>query len=465
MDFPPEFQAVLDGLHRQIATLLAENAELRRRLGLDSSNSGKPPSSDGLKKKPRVAGSLRGVSGKPGGGQAGHKGDTLRQVQEVDVVSRHEAASCATCRAALDATMVVGVERRQVFDLPAPRLEVTEHRALVYGCPGCGTTTKAAFPEGVVSAAQYGPRVRAAAVYLNVQQLIPEDRVAATMADLFAAARLCGASVARWCGARARELAPLKARIGALLDHAPVRHLDETGLRVAGKLAWLHVACTPDLTHYRVSPKRGALPATLVRGVVVHDHFKAYYSQMPDLAHALCNAHHLRELKGLIEIEKEPWATKMFRLLLHAARAVRAARTRGETALAEHRVRRIRNLYRAILARGLAFHQAMPPLEKRARGRRAKRIGHNLLVRLRDFEADTLRFLVDFDVPFTNNEAERDIRMTKVKAKISGGFRTIQGADTFATIRSVVSTARKRGWHVLDTLAAPADCLLPRLLA
>ncbi len=193
-----------------------------------------------------------------------------------------------------------GVERRQVFDLPERLIEVTEHQASVYCCAACGGETKAEFPAGVASAAQYGERIRAAAVYLNVHQLIPEDRVAEAMHDLFGALRLCSDSVANWVRGKAAALAPVAAHIAALAAAAPVRCLDETGFRVAGKGHWLHTIATETLTHYRVSAKRGEMPDGLVGGVAVHDGFKSY-SGLTEVGHALCNAHHLRELKALVE--------------------------------------------------------------------------------------------------------------------------------------------------------------------
>ena len=199
-------------------------ADLRRQLDKNSSNSNKPPSSDGLKKPPRIAGSLRGKSGKRSGGQAGHAGDTLKPVAKPDVVERHEAEACRHCLAGLTSAMVTGVEKRQVFDVPEPRLEVTEHQAMIYRCPYCRGQTTASFPEGVISPAQYGPRVRAVSVYLNVQQLIPEDRVAQAMADLFGAATLCPDSVVAWGKRKAEEFEAVAARIAALVAQACVRH-------------------------------------------------------------------------------------------------------------------------------------------------------------------------------------------------------------------------------------------------
>jgi transposase len=478
MELSPELNELIEGLRREIATLKQEvvglrqenaalkqeNADLRRQLGKDSHNSSKPPSSDGLGKKPRIAGSLRGASGKKSGGQVGHKGDTLRQTDTPDIIKQHKASCCAHCQANLTAAMKSGVEKRQIFDLPEPRLEVTEHQAHIYTCGRCHNTTRAAFPEDVSSPVQYGSRIKAASIYLNARQLIPEDRVAEVMSDLFGAELLCPASVASWSAAKAEELNPFVDHIAALADRAAVRHLDETGFRVGGKLQWLHTVSTLAFTHYRVSETRGEITTTLVGGIIVHDHFKPYFT-LPGVEHASCNAHHLRELKALIEIEMEPWAKRMFRLLLKANNAVHRAIDHGESVLAERIKRRILRLYDAIVALGLAFHEQLPPLIKRSgtRGRQPRRPGHNLLIRLRDYKDDVLRFLCDLTVPFTNNLAEQDIRMMKVKMKISGCFRTLAGAETFVTLRSVISTARKQGWNILKTLATPHKTLIAAL--
>jgi transposase len=450
-------------LRRENAELRERIAELERRLNKNSSNSSKPPSSDGLKKPPRTQ-SLRGKSGKKSGGQVGHKGGTLNQVAHPDRVEPHEAAYCRHCQAGLTRAMIVDVAKRQVFDLPEPRLEVTEHRASIYNCAECGRRTTADFPEGVSSPARYGPRVEAVAVYLNVQQLIPEDRLAQAMQDLFGAVRLCPASIVAWGKKKAVEWEGVAAHIAALVAKAPVRNLDETGFRVGGKLQWLHTASTPALTSYRVTEKRGDVTEGLEGGVIVHDHFKPYYS-LPGLAHALCNAHHLRELQALIEIEKEPWARQMRDVLVDGVKAVREAVAEGATALTNAVRGSLLGRHKNIVRRGLAFHREQRPLSRAAgaRGRTALRPGHNLLNRLHQFRCDVLRFLNDFTVPFTNNQAERDLRMMKVKMKISGSFRTMAGAKRFARLRSVVSTARKQGWNILETLTAPPAILIWRL--
>src|SRR5271168_3259555 len=484
MTCPAEFQVLIDGLRDDLEDVRRENAairdedgclrrenaelrekvaELERRLNKNSSNSSKPPSSDGLKKPPRTK-SLRGKSGKKSGGQVGHEGRTLKQVANPDRIEPHAAHCCRYCQAGLTPAMVTDVAKRQVFDLPEPRLEVTEHRASIYRCAECGRRTTADFPEGVSSPAQYGPRVKAVAIYLNVQQLIPEDRVAQAMQDLFGAGRLCPASLVAWGKKKAVEWAGVAAQIGALVAKAPVRNLDETGFRVGGKLQWLHTASTPALTLYRVTEKRGEVTEGLEGGVIVHDHFKPYYS-LPGVEHALCNAHHLRELKALIEIEKEPWAPQMRDVLVDAVRAVHEAVAQGATALTDAVRGSLLRRYKNIIRRGLAFHREQPPLTRAAgaRGRTPLRPGHNLLNRLHQFRCDVLRFLHDFGVPFTNNQGERDLRMMKVKMKISGGFRTMAGAKRFTGLRSVVSTARKQGWNILETLTAPPATLIWRL--
>jgi transposase len=458
MSLPADVETLIETLRREVAALRAENAELRRRLGLDSSNSSKPPSSDGLGKKPRVLSSLRTRSGRPSGGQKGHKGDTLRQVAEPDAVVEHHALACRGCGAQLGAGSVVAKEKRQVFDLPERLLQVTEHRVCVHACPHCRTQTRAAFPEGVVSPAQYGERVRAAAVYLNAQQLIPEERTAQVLSDLFGAAA-CSASVADWARAKAQALEPVYRALAASVATAPVRCLDETGLRIAGKTAWLHTASTPTHTFYRAGEPRSAVLACQ-GGVAVHDHWRAYYG-LDGVDHAFCNAHLLRELQAVCEFDKEPWAEALRATLLDANEAVRQAKAQGASALASETIAAFERRYWAAVREGLALHRNLPAFDPSTnpKKRKKQRPAHNLLLRFKTYKEATLRFLVNFEVPFTNNLAEQDLRMMKVKAKISGGFRTLAGAVDFARLRSVISTARKQGLNVFNALALNPDSL------
>jgi transposase len=463
-----ELIALIAALQAENAALKARLAELERQLGLNSSNSGKPPSSDGLKKPARVT-SLRERSGKKPGGQKGHKGETLQQATDPNEVVDHYPPSCARCGVGLDPKTSVGHRARQVFDLPQPQpLVVTEHRAHGCECPDCGTITNARFPDGVNAPVQYGARMTAFVIYLLHYQLLPENRLAALMADLFGV-KLATATIARMSHTCAERLQGFVATVRDLVAGAPVKHMDETGFRIGGKTQWLHVASTALLTFYRVCARRGSLLANVV-GIVVHDHWKPYYT-MPGVLHALCNAHHLRELKALVDIEKEDWARKMQHLLRRACHAANLARERG-VLLKPPLIACIEWRYDAIVAEGLAFHAAQAPLARAAsksggnrRGRAPRRTGHNLLLRFATRKQDTLRFLHDPSVPFTNNEAERDGRMMKLRQKISGGFRSLQGAIDFAIIRSFLSTARKQGWNVVEALSRDPSTLAKSLRA
>jgi transposase len=269
------------------------------------------------------------------------------------------------------------------------------------------------------------------------------------MRDLFGVS-LVPATIARMSRSCADRLQSFVDAVRAEVCRAKVKHLDETGFRLGSKTQWLHIASTALLTFYRVCAERGSLLAGVV-GIIIHDHWKPYYT-MKDVLHALCNAHHLRELKALIELDHEDWARKMQILLRRACHAVNLARERG-IPLKPRLIARIERRYDAIVAEGLAFHQRLPPLRRaQRRGIKPRREGHNLLWRLDQRRGDVLRFLHDPSVPFTNNQAEGDARMMKLRQKISGGFRVQASADDFAIIRSVLSTARKQGWNILQTL-------------
>lgn len=444
-----------------IVALLERIEELERRLGLNSANSGKPPSSDGFKKPSRVN-NQREKTGRQSGGQAGHEGTTLRQVATPDKVIDHCPPVCRGCGAALSVEQTRGHQKRQVFDIAKPVVQVTEHRAHSCGCPACGTETHAAFPAEVTAATHYGATVEALVVYLQAWQLIPEDRLAELMTDVFGV-DLATSTIAAMGQRKAQEFAGLAAHIEQQVKHAAVKHLDETGYRVAGVLQWLHVASTVLLTCYRTSAKRGAMLAS-VRGIIVHDFWRPYLA-MIGVTHALCNAHHLRELKALMDIEKEPWARALHRFLRQTCHAANLARAQPRS-LSPRFLAWLSARYDRIVAQGFAFHESQPPLGAglpTRRGRIRRRTGHNLLLRLRDHKEATLRFLSDPTVPFTNNQAERDLRMMKVRQKISGGFRSDTGVQTFATLRMVLSTARKQGWNIFATLTTPPTILTQNL--
>jgi transposase len=407
--------------------------------------------------------SLRERSGKKPGGQKGHPGKTLSRTENPDATIDHFPVTCSGRGGALTGAAATGHTARQVFDLPEPQpLIVSEHRAHACVCGRCGTETRAAFPEDVTAPVQYGARLAAVVVCLLHYQLLPEQRLATLMADLFGVHLVTAtiAGMSRSCAVRFGGFAT------AVRDHvavAPVKHMDETGFRIAGKTRWLHIASTIWLTFYRVTPKRGSLMENVL-GIVVHDHWKPYYT-LKGVLHALCNAHHLRELQALIDIEKEDWARKMQRLLRRACHAANLAGEQGAT-LSHRFTALIERCYDAILTEGFAFHEAQPALISTARkrnGRVPRRTGHNLLRRLHGRKLDVLRFLSDPTVPFTNNLAERDGRMMKLRQRISGGFRSFEGAEDFAVIRSLLSTARKQGWDILQALASRPDHLIALL--
>ena len=440
---------------------------LERRLGLNSRNSGQPPSSDGLKKPAaeRRTRSLRGKTGRKPGGQAGHKGKTLCRTASPDRVEEHVPSSCRGCGASLSSASPVGHPvARQVFDLPEPRpLEVTEHRGHARRCGCCGEVTRAAFPAGVSAPAQYGRRLADAAVWLRHAQFLPERRLSEVMAVLFGA-RVSPATLAAMSRRAAGRLRCAAAHIQELAaSKARVKHLDETGLRVGGRTRWLHAICTPLLAAYRVSERRGAVPAG-VSGVAVHDHWQCYWP-MAGVEHALCNAHRLRELQALVEFDKEDWARRLQRLLLRAWRVARIARER-DIGVPARLLARLARGYDRLLVEAMAFHESQPPLSPPRPGRRGapkRRKGHNLALRLHERKDETLRFLTDPQVPFTNNEAERDLRMMKLRQKISGGFRSRTGADDFAVLRTIIATAQKHGRDVVKALTGTSDSLIENI--
>jgi transposase len=456
-------------MRRENAALSARVAELERRLGLNSATSSKPPSSDGLAKKPPRTRSLRRRSNKAAGGQKGHPGKTLRKVDKPDDIVDHIPTRCAGCGAALAATPGTDYDARQVFDLPAPQpLLVTEHRAHRCRCAGCGAQTKAAFPAAVSAPVQYGERIAAVIVYLSAFQFVPLARLAGLMADLFGVS-LSRASIEQMSRRAGQRLVGFAETVRQLILDAPVKHLDETGFRIVKTLRWLHIAATTCLTYYRIGTDRGDMLGG-VSGIVVHDHWGSYF-KMPGVEHALCNAHHLRELQALIEIEKEDWARQMQTLLRRACHVGHLARDRQQVPT-QRLIDLIGRRYDANMASAIAFHEALPaPSTKLKRdgtpraGRRKRRVGHNLALRLIAHKVAVLRFLANPDVPFTNNQAERDGRMMKLKQKISGCFRSVEGAHDFMVIRTLVGTARKRGWGVIQSLMRDPKELIAQLHA
>jgi transposase len=463
-----ELQARNLMLEQQNALLTVRVADLERRLGLDSSNSSKPPSSDGPGQAPRRTQSLRERGLKQPGGQPGHPGKHLKRSEQVDHTIIHRPASCGRCRTSLGGELLDLVSRRQVFDLPAPApLLVTEHQLYRCKCSGCGAFTAGSFPPEVRAPVQYGARLAAVVTYLSAGQFLPEDRLGQILTDLFGVTISAG-TIGQMIVRAASRTQDFAAAVCEQIRRAPVKHLDETGFWVGAKPQWLHVAGTAGingLVHYRVSPRRGEV-LTQAAHIVVHDHWTSYF-QMSGVTHALCNAHHLRELTALVDIEGEAWARRMrglLRCLCHEVNLMPERPADQTGALRPNRIRAAEWLYDRIVNAGIAWHEALPALPRDIkRGRIRRRTGHNLLLRLKSLKEAVLLFLHNPAVPFTNNEAERDARMMKLRQKISGGFRTSQGADNFATLRTLIGTARKRGWDMLETLSSCPTQLIHKI--
>jgi transposase len=436
-------------LEALVVELRSQLAELQARLDGNSRNSSRPPSSDGLSKPPGdpKKRSLRRRSGRKQGGQDGHQGARLEPAATPDEQVEHRPERCEGCNGDLaDAEALVGGESRQVFDLPqGALLRVVEHVAARRRC-GCGRVSSGEFPAGVGAPTQYGPGVRALGVYLCVFQHLPYDRAAQALADIAGAAVSTG-TLTTWITVAAGGLCDFDERLRGLLAAAPVAHFDETGARIAGRLGWVHSASTDELTRYTAHARRGrqaidaagVLPA--FEGVAVHDGW-APYRNYPGCDHGLCNVHHLRELQAASEAG-HVWSLAMSCLLLDTKDAVERARIAGVKRLGPDAISQLATSFATVIAIGHDEHPA-------AQGKHSK--AHNLLLRLERYEPDVLRFAHDLRVPFSNNQAEQDIRMVKLQQKISGCWRTPEGAQRFLAVRSYISTARKNGLDALDAL-------------
>jgi len=453
---PPSYEELLAENAQLRALLLAalgEIEQLKARLGMTSKNSSKPPSSDGLAKPaPR---SLRGKSKRGPGRPKGQMGFTLYLVDDADHEETHEPPVCCGCGAGLDGADLAGTERRQVFDLPPLRLEVTEHRLISRLC-SCGVITKADAPAGVNAPVQYGPRLGGVGVYLFHGQFLSKSRTCQALGDLFGAP-VAASTVVSWVKQIAAQVT-VKVLPGIVdrIAGSAVAHFDETGFRTAGSLHWMHSASTPTdvlLTVHRRRGRKGMDAAGVLprfRGTAVHDAW-APYDTYTEATHALCNAHALRELIYVIDTAPAP---------------VAALATQGADALVA-----VKNLTENAQATGLepdpdllATQQHLLRsaflLGKRATAGRASKLEckyNALFTRLIERWDDYQRYTLDPQVPWDNNAAEQTIRMPKLRIKVSGCLRTLTGAQEFAAIRSYTATAVRNGQNMLDVLIHAAD--------
>jgi transposase len=473
--------ARLKRVEEKLARQQCLNYELKRRIAemeaasvvRDSHNSSLPPALDPPAAKAanaiRRTRSLRRPSGKRPGAQVGHPGHTRPRVERPDQVVTHAPRECRGCGASLAGGYIVKWDRRQVIELPPIKPWVVEHRALTKRCRDCGEVTKGRFPREVKAAVQYGRGVRARAVYLVNYQLLPYRRAAELLKDFFSCPISAG-SLRQMVAECAASALLTEVEIKHRLKQAEVIHVDETGLRVEGGGSFVHVASTGGLTHYACDTRRGKaamdeigiLPA--FRGTSVHDGWPAYqyYYQC---RHALCGAHLLRELTYIEESsphQRGQWAEPLAGLLVEMKEAVEEAREAGRAALTEQEQGEYLRRYDELVRRGLELNperhirrRQVEPGEataKKGRGRIPQSEARKLVARLESRREEVLRFLTDFEVPFENNQAERDLRMIKLRQKIGGCFRSGEGARQFCRLRGVISTARKQGQGVLDSI-------------
>ena len=428
--------------------------ELENQLKKNSHNSSKPPSSDGLKKKPKPQ-SLRKKSNKKSGGQNGHQGKTLEMSETPDKITNIPLNICPCCGELLGETQVEDHKKRQVFDIPKMPIFVEEYQAETKTCGHCHSKVTAEFPENITSSVQYGSNLKSYIIYLRNQNFIPTDRLATLLEDLFSV-HISEGTIYNTLEAFSKKVRPFDEWVKRKLFQSKLFHSDETGARIEGKLHWLHSASNQYYTCYFPHKKRGKeamdemniLPA--YTGYVIHDYWKSYLNYT-SCKHGLCNAHHLRELTYLFDVEKQEWADKMFKHLLRIKEEVDKAELKGEL-IDKSKSDALLKIYDKILIDGFKVNP-MPVKIKGKRGRPKKGKSLCLLERFRDGKDKVLAFMTDILVPFDNNLAERDIRMAKLYQKISGCFRTMKGAEQFFLTRGFLSTARKQNLNLIDSIS------------
>ena len=436
---------------KRIKQLEVRNAELEFRSKKNSKNSHKPPSTDGFM-KPKTK-SLRQKSDRKTGGQVGHKGHTLPLVENPHHVVRHPVVACSCCQEILVEEPVLRVKTRQVFDIPPITFEVTQHETERKVCPACLHTEESSFPSDVTNVVQYGPRVKQMIVYLTHQHHLSLVRTAEFFRDV------CGQSMSQGTVHRilmsvGEQLKPAEDQLRKVLLQSPLAHVDETGIRHQGKTEWVHTFSTKQYVlqaHHKNRGKKamddiGLLPT--YQGVVVHDGWASYWAY--ELCqHVLCNVHHLRELQGIYDQTQEVWA-KEFMMFFREANKEKA-QAKGQ--LSPSQLLAFEKQFEHLLQEGESLHP-LAPKDPSKKGRTKQSTARNLLTRFRTHQQAVLAFLLHEDLPFDNNEAERDIRSLKLRQKISGTFRSDEGIENYLRTRSIVHTLRKQGKSVFHSLVS-----------
>lgn len=428
----------------------------------DSHNSSLPPSHDLPWQKVLRTRSLRKKTGLKVGGQLEHAGATLRQVAEPDEVITHAPLTCRSCHKSLRQHRSTGCVHRQVFDIKEGRMKVTEHRVLIICCRKCETVTKAEFPASVRAPVQYGAGVLCRVSYLHLYQLLPIARTSEAMQDMFGCS-ISPATVQRASRIFSGKLVRSEQRIKTAIRDASVIGADETGLRVAGNNSWIHVARTDHFTHYAFDVRRGKAAMDEIgilpqfKGTLVRDGYLSY-SRFEKCSHSLCNAHLLRELVFIEETDPEQrvWTRALSKLLLKIKAAAKLARAQKEAELERDAQQGWVKRYDQLVKKASKLNPVLPRRKRVAGAPKKKRvtqpIAGRIAERLHRRRDEVLRFMTDLSVPFDNNGSERDLRMVKLQQKISGCFRTEDGARTFCRVRSYLSTARKQGHSLLHAL-------------
>jgi len=466
-----EAEAIYDlGKEAVVKILLEMDVRIRRleeRLGMDSTNSSKPPSTDSkLTKAPPQKSSDKKTKR---GGQKGHKGSNLRLSPTPDSTETIKPTSCEKCQTSFLESSHGKIIKRQVFDIPKASITITEYQGHSLVCPCCHHKNHPIFPQGVNAPTQYGKNLSAFIAYLHSYQMVPYERITQLIDDLYGH-KLSTGTIITMLQKTYDATHESEIHTKALLERAPLLHCDETGVSVEGRLHWIHGASTAHLTLFHLHKRRGkeAMNAMGIlptyTGIVMSDHWSAY-KHYTNSQHSFCNAHHIRELQGISDNEKVQWSKDMYALLIRANNAVIKAKANAQTALSSITITLLTHQYDKITNAALGYYPNPPLAPIKQRGRIKQSKGKNLLDRFKQHKRETLRFLNDFTVPFTNNQAERDLRMIKVKEKISGTIASKRGGEYFARIRGYISTVKKQGKNILEELfnALNGKPFLPQL--
>ena len=445
---------MVDELRQTIATQDIKIKELEARLNMNSTNSSKPPSSDNKFTKTKKPSNIK--LKRKRGAQAGHKGKNLKIVASPDKIEILRPVTCSCCGSSLKDIDSLEHEKRQLFDLPVIKMQVTEYQAHSIECERCHTVNKAKFPDNINATTQYGNNIKSFVSYLNSYQMLPYERTIETIEDL-TSHKICIGSIYNFLNTHYDKLETFEVALKQSLLKEEVLHSDETGINIKAKLHWIHVATSSVMTYYMLHQRRGRVAMDDMEiipnynGTLIHDHWSSY-SQYTECSHSYCNAHILRELNGISEKEGVSWSQDMHILLTNMNIAVCRAKSANKIELPSSQIEKFTKNYEKIIKSANNYYPPPDDSIEKQKGRNKQAKGKNLLDRLSKYQNEHLRFLSDFSVPFTNNLAERDLRMIKVKEKISGSFASFKGAEIFCRIRSYISTLKKNNIAVLQGL-------------